>query len=479
MLKNIRFSTFFKNFFYVSVGNITSQILNFAIMVYVANVFGPDQFGIISFVNIVVMYFFYLASFGLYGLGVIEASKNKKSLKNTVDTIVSLRVFLAIIVFMLLCLVTLFIQKDRTLKIMLLINGLTILGSSFYIDWVFNGIEEMKYTSISVIIKNVVYCILIGVVIATGLSKSMYIVPISLVLATFASSGYLLYVYIKKKQQSFSFKVNINKYRALMSESWPFFFNGIFALVNLNMDSLMLGVLKTKYEVGLYSSVYRIASALILIISFFFTPIYPMLISKFNEGKHETLSLIVNKLRKFMITISLPIALGAFILNKEVMNTLYKDDYLKAANTFTILMLYIAILSVREIYGYELNAWGEQRKYMKAVSVSAIYNIVGNALLIPHFGIEGAAINTLISEIINYVLMKKYADRVLKIQYENTYIIRILISGAFLVVAVYLMKLITLNALYIVAVSGMVYFAAIFLTKAFTMKELKGLLLRK
>ncbi|WP_139906019.1 flippase [Clostridium thermarum] len=479
MLRNIRFSTFFKNFFYVSFGNITSQILNFAIMVYVANVFGPGQFGIISFVNIVVMYFFYLASFGLYGLGVIEASKNRKSLKKTVDTIVSLRIVLAIIVFILLCIVTLFIQEDKNFKIMLLINGLTILGSSFYIDWVFNGIEEMKYSSISVIIKNVVYCILIGALIGSGISRSIYIVPISLVIATFASSGYLFWAYIKRQKQRFSFRFNIREYKALLGESWPFFFNGIFALVNLNMDTLMLGVLKTNYEVGLYNSVYRIASALILVISFFFTPVYPMLISNFNEGKHETLTLIINKLRKLMITICIPIFLGAFILNKEIMSTLYKDDYLIAANTFTILMVYIAILSIREIYGYELNAWGQQKKYMKAVSVSAVYNIIGNALLIPHFGIEGAAINTLISEIINYMLMKKYANEVLKIQYENRYILKILISGMCLAATVYLMKLITANALYIISVAGTVYFAAIFLTKAFTLNELKELLLRK
>lgn len=479
MVKSIKFSTFFKNFFYISVGNISSQILNFAITVYIANIFGPDQFGMISFVNIVVMYFFYLASFGMYGLGVIEASNNKKSLKNTVDTIVSLRVVLSVIVFLLLVMVTMFIDKGKTFKIMLLINGLTILGSSFYIDWVFNGIQEMKYTSISVIIKNLVYCILIGAIIATNISRSVYIVPISLVAATFLSSGYLLYTYIRRYKQVFSFTVDLKKYKALLSNSWPFFFNGIFALVNLNMDTLMLGVLKTGYEVGLYNSVYRIASAIILVISFFFTPVYPMLISNFNEGKHETLGLIINKLRKLMITICIPIAIGAFILNKEVMTTLYSEDYAKATNTFTILMIYIAILSIREIYGYELNAWGEQKKYMKAVSVSAIYNIVGNALLIPHFGIEGAAINTLISEIINYTLMKKYANKTLKIKYDNTYIIRMLISGGFLVAAVYLMKLITLNAIYITVAAGLIYGVTIFLTKAFTIQELKALLLKK
>lgn len=479
MVKSIKFSTFFKNFFYISIGNITSQILNFAITVYIANIFGPDQFGIISFVNIVVMYFFYLASFGLYGLGVIEASNNKKSLKKTVDTIVSLRIILSLIVFILLLIVTFFIQKDKIFKIMLLINGLTILGSSFYIDWVFNGIQEMKYTSISVIIKNLVYCLLIGAIIVTNISKSIYIVPISLVIATFASSGYLLVTYIKRYKQGFDFTVDTKKYKILMSNSWPFFFNGIFALVNLNMDTLMLGVLKTNYDVGLYNSVYRIASAIILVISFFFTPVYPMLISNFNEGKYEILSLIINKLRKLMITISVPIGIGAFILRKEVMATLYKNDYAKATVTFTILMLYISILSIREIYGYELNAWGQQKKYMKAVSVSAIYNVIGNALLIPHFGIEGAAINTLVSEIINYILMKRYADRVLKIKYENTYIIRILLSSLTLAAAIYLMKIITSNAIYIAVVAGVIYGIAIFLTKAFTIKELKGLLLKK
>lgn len=479
MKKTIKFSLFFKNFFYVTFGNVFAQLMNFLVTIYMARKFGPADFGIINFTNILVTYFYAASCMGLPGLGLIEVNKKFKSMKKTVDNILSLRIIISVIVFLLLIIVTLLIRRNIVYKMMIIINGLTLLAASFYLDWVFSGLQEMKYNSISVIIKNLVYSILLIIVLYFNIYDSIYIVPISLTIGTAIASVYLLRVYLKKYKLGFNFSVSKKEAKYFLGNSWPFYFNGLFALINLNMDTILLEILKGDYYVGLYNSVYRIASALILCIGFIYIPLYPIIIKSFNEGKSQLLSKIINKLRKLIITISVPLAAGSIILKNQAMITIYGKEYAKAGNTFMILMLYTSLLFIREIYGYELNSWGLQKKYMKSVMISAFYNIVSNLIIIPFFGIEGAALNTLISEIINYTMMKHYSREKIKIKYENKYILKILISTAVMASVIIILKAVTLNAVYLAALGAAAYGCLVFGLKVFTLSEIKGMMIRK
>lgn len=479
MKKEIKFSIFFKNFFYVTFGNVFAQLINFLVTIYMARKFGPSDFGIINFTNILVTYFYAASCMGLPGLGLIEVNKKLKSMKKTIDNIVSLRIVISAIVFVLLIIVTLFIRKNIVYKMMIIINGLTILAASFYLDWVFSGLQEMKYNSISVIIKNSVYSILLIIILYFNIYNSIYIVPITLTLGTALSSIYLFRVYLKKYKLGFNFSINKKESKYFLGNSWPFYFNGLFALINLNMDTILLEIMKGDYYVGLYNSVYRIASALILCVGFIYIPLYPIIIKSFNDGSIELLSKIVNKLRKLIITISVPLAFGGIILKNQAMVTIYGKEYAKASNTFMILMLYTALLFIREIYGYELNSWGLQKRYMKSVMISAIYNIVSNLIIIPYFGIEGAACNTLISEVINYTMMRHYSREKMKIKYENGYILKILISTAVMLAVIAIFKALTLNAVYLAAIGAAIYGSLIFILKIFTLSEIKEMIIRR
>jgi len=216
-----------------------------------------------------------------------------------------------------------------------------------------------------------------------------------------------------------------------------------------------------------------------MIAGLLFTPVYPLLINYYNNEKYEHLSSLINNLRKFMYIISIPMIFAAFILNKEIINTLYGDKYRNAYNVLTILIIYVAVLYIREIYGYALNAWNLQKKYMNIVLISSIYNIISNLLFIKIWGIEGAAMNSLISELINLILMHRASTKAVKLSYEYFSVHTIVFSSIVMSLFICIFKYLTVNGVLLAAIGGIVYIVTLFLTKTITISEVKSNLIVK
>ena len=142
----------------------------------------------------------------------------------------------------------------------------------------------------------------------------------------------------------------------------------------------------------------------------------------------------------------------------------------------TILIVYVAIFCIREIYGYELTAWGLQKKYMNIVLISSMFNIVSNLIFIPMYGINAAAINTLISEIINIMFMYKLSRKTLYFKYDNTFMLTIVFAAILMTLIIYITKYISSNVFILVSIAGIIYCICILIFKVITMKEIKSLI---
>jgi O-antigen/teichoic acid export membrane protein len=478
-MKNIKLNKVVKNFISLTFANVLGQVLMFISVVYTAQYFGPDNFGIINFSNVVIMYFTALASLGLQSLCVLEIAKSKKNNDSKINTILSLKLILAAIVYILVIILAFTIKKSMVYKLNILFYGLTIFPNAIYVDWIFNANEEMQYNSRSIIIKNLVYSLMVIVALKFFKINNLYYLALFMFLSTLISSLYLLKVAKRHYNMNFKFIFDIKEYKRLISNSWPFFFSGIFATINSTIATLMLGLMRTDYEIGIYNSVYKIVNVFILVVGILFTPVYPLLIRYYNEKQTKKLSVLVNNLRKIMYMLAIPLLFVSFILNKEIILTLYGDKYKDGYSVFTILFIYVALLCIREIYGYELNAWNLQKKYMKVVLLSSIYNIISNFVFIKYYGIEGAAINTLISEIINLVLMFKISRSVVKIKYKNNFIAKIIISSIIMCIIILASKIITHNAIVLSGVGIVVYLSLLFMTKTISITEIKENVLTK
>lgn len=478
-MKNIKLNKVVKNFISLTFANVLGQVLMLISVIYTAQYFGPDNFGIINFSNVIIMYFTALASFGLQTLGIGEIAKSKMNNDSKINTILSLRLILATIAYFLIIILVVIIKKSMVYKLNILFYGLTVFPTAIYVDWIFNANEEMQYNSRSIIMKNLVYSLMVIVALKFFNINNLYYLALFMFLSTLISSLYLLKIAKRHYHMEFKFIFDAKEYKRLISSAWPFFFSGIFATINSTIATLMLGFMRTDYEIGIYNSVYKIVNVFIMVVGILFTPVYPLLIRYYNEKQTEKLSILINNLRKIMYVIAIPLLFVSFILNKEIILTLYGDKYKDAYIVCTILFIYVALLYIREIYGYELTAWNLQKKYMKVVLLSSIYNIISNFVFIRYYGIEGAAINTLISEIINLTLMFKISRSAVKIKYQNNFIIKIIISSIIMSIIILTSKIITDNAIILSGIGIVIYVSLLFMTKTISITEIKENFLAK
>ena len=103
---------------------------------------------------------------------------------------------------------------------------------------------------------------------------------------------------------------------------------------------------------------------------------------------------------KPVIAISAGISLICVLFAKELLILAYGPEYAAAAGTFTILALTIAINTPIIIGFNAIIAAGKQNIYIWSAPVEAVSNMALNALLIPRIGIEGAALSTLVTQLV-------------------------------------------------------------------------------
>jgi O-antigen/teichoic acid export membrane protein len=169
---------------------------------------------------------------------------------------------------------------------------------------------------------------------------------------------------------------------------------------------------------------------------------------------------------------------GALALRDDVILTVYGSKFLTSdvQFIFVVLMIHVTILFIREIYGYELTAWGFQTTYMKIIMCSSLFNILANFIFIPFFGLRAAALATLISEIINVIFMRRVSKKAVDIKLEKKYFIGIFFSSFVMGLTVYLLRSFVFQNIFGLVVIGMiVYGILILLTKVLTKDELKYL----
>lgn len=468
-----------KNFIALLFSNIISQLLVFLAGSYYAKKLGSTGFGDLTTVQAIITYFTMVVFFGLQTYGTREIAKDEKKIKYIVGDILTFRVIIFILCFIVISFMALILKikyEDSSMSILLLLYGATLLPSALSIDWVFSGTQEMEYNAVYSIIKAFLPYILLLILLKN--KNQTYLVPLFTLIALIAGGIYQFFIYFIKDRYSIKLNLDKNKINEYIKFGLPFLISGILAMINGNVDRIVIKFTRGSTEAGIYASGYYIIYFLINIITMIFTPIFPIIINCFNSKDTDGMKKIMNMLSKIITAVAFPLVIGGILLSKQLILLIFDSTYLKAYLPFSILLIYIFILFFREIYGYGLNACNREKKYLKAVTVSAFVNLLFNLIFTPKYGINTAAVITVGSEVINILMMKYYAKDVIKVSNIGN-IKKIIFPSALMAIATLFLNYFKINVLVNILLSAAIYTVVILVTKYITVDEIKGFLLRK
>ena len=204
------------------------------------------------------------------------------------------------------------------------------------------------------------------------------------------------------------------------------------------MDKIMLGAMSGTVEVGFYDSTDKLISLPLCIVTAFGTVMLPRMSNLVNKLKIDQLSEIVQKSLALAVLISAPIMAGMMSIITDFVPFYYGAGYDKCVILFYILLPSTLFIAMANVVRTQVLLPNELDKvFVWSCILGAITNVIINTLLIPKLGSVGAAIGTLVTEIIVFGVQIVYARKYVDFLEPLKFIAIVLFSSCLMGVIVY------------------------------------------
>ncbi len=169
-----------------------------------------------------------------------------------------------------------------------------------------------------------------------------------------------------------------------------------FSIVLLRLDVLMLYAMRGEEDVALYWAGVRLAQPWLLFATAFTAAIFPQLCVWYSQDP-ATFGAVYRLAFKYLFAFILPVAVGLSLVAPELLPAVYGPNYVPGATSFAILIVAHVFFFLEQFNAYLLIASDRQNLASAYTIVAGVLNIGANLVLIPRFGIEGAALASLIA----------------------------------------------------------------------------------
>lgn len=364
--------------------------------VWVARYLGPEQFGVFSYAVAFVAIFGAIAKLGLDDIVVRDLVKVPNEYVQYLGTAFWLKLLGGLITVLVVALATLFTDSDSTTNLYIFIISSGIVFQSFeVIDFYFQSKVLSKFISVCRLIQLILSSVLKIYLVLAG-ADLIWFVLVSLVdVVTVAVALNIAY---KMQRINWFYKsFNFNIAKQLLSNSWPLVFSGLVIMIYMRIDQIMIKEMMGAKEVGLYSAAVKLSEVWYFIPMIIANSLFPSIINAKNNNVDIYQSRI-KRLYSFMIWLAIIIAIPTTFLSDWIITLLYGEAYKVAGEVLVIqiwagVFVFLGVASGRWLTSENLQMFA----LIRSLS-GVVVNITLNLILIPRFGLVGAAMATVIAQ---------------------------------------------------------------------------------
>jgi len=377
--------------------------LGLLVGIWVARYLGVEEFGVFSYAMAFVGLFATIATLGLDSIVIRELVGDESRRDILLGTSFWLKVFGAIVVLILLYIATYFTTNDSYTNSLIFIIALSTLFNSFnVIDFYFKSKVLSRYV---VYVNSIVMFIFSIIRIALILNEAPLVdfawagVVNSMLLAI----GYIyVYRYQNLSLKSWGFDTAVAL--ELLRDSWPLILSSIVISIYMRIDQVMIKEMIDAQSVGLYAAAVRLSEAWYFVPMVISSSLFPA-IQNAKEKSSDLYKIRVVNLLNILYLLSIVVILITFVFADEIITILYGIEYIGASSVLSIHIFASIFVSL----GVGMHSWiiveNLQRYEFYSLSFGAFANICLNYLLIDIYGIIGAAVATLISQMVANIVV--------------------------------------------------------------------------
>lgn len=388
---------FFKNTSWLLFGRVFQMIIQFIIGVITARYLGPSNYGVISYVVSYITFFTSVVSFGLNGVLINELIQNEDDEGDIVGTAISLRFVVGLLsAFSVIGIVGLSEGYDSKFIIITFLMAIQLpLTSLDTINYWYQSKLLSKHT---VIIQSVVFIFVAfykTYILITRKSIEWFAFSTTLNIILMSIAFY--FSYKKRSEKSLHF----SKYylKKLFQQCFPFLLANLMVQIYAQTDKIMIRILlNSTEEVGIYT-VCTTISHMISIVPLALIDSGRPIIMELKKKDSRFYEIRLRQLIAGIVWISFFYSLFITLLSSRIIYLLYGMEYVSGSTCLKIVVWYTAFSYLGGIRSIWLICEKKNMFVFFLSIMGATTNVVTNFLLIPQWGIEGAAVATLLTQI--------------------------------------------------------------------------------
>ena len=421
-------------------------ILPLFIFPYISRVLGPDNYGKFSFSNSIISYFMLAALLGIETYAVREGSRirnDKYEVNKFISEIFSINIMSLILSYAFLLFVIFSNKKIYAYKELILILSIMIPCAVLGRDYINIIFEDYLYITIRYIAIQIVGVFAIYLFVKKA---EDYLVYTYIYMLT-NSLGYIINLIYTRRFCSLKLTIHMNLKQHLMPIL--ILFGGQLAVtIYIQSDITMIGLFDSDKAVGVYTITSKIYMLIKGVINALTTVAIPRISYYLGENQMERYRKFSNKLIRYLLLFVIPLVIGLFFFSENLLQIIGGKQYISGVSTLKILALalFCAVFS-----GFFCNGImvpnRKEKEYFFITTLSACINITLNIFFIPQTGIMGAAITTLISEMVVLLLSFYCIKRYLEVEWDFRHLFSVSIAGIGVVIICVLCKMIIKNTI--------------------------------
>lgn len=389
------FQKYFQNMGWMFLGRIFVLVVAFVVNAYMARYLGPANFGLLNYVFSFVGLFGFIASLGIESIANREIIKDHSQKNTIIGTSFYLKLFGSLLSIIAIFVVARLSTNNAVLLGLITMYSLSYIFSAFNIIEVYFQSQVLsKYPAVVTIIAGVVSAILKITAMSFGLGI-IWLTAIYVLESLIIALGLLLFFFRNGhtiREWVFDRKTAL----AILKDSWPLMISFIAFSIYMKIDQVMIKNILGDRQTGIYAIAVKLAEFWYFIPSAICASVFPAIVNakqvnaKLYEGR-------LKKLYRLMFWMSLSVSIIVTVFANIIIYILFGNQYLEAVNSLRIYVWAGIGVSVGYVLSYYLIIEGQTKINAASMIIGALLNVLLNILLIPKYGISGAAFASLIS----------------------------------------------------------------------------------
>jgi O-antigen/teichoic acid export membrane protein len=295
------------------------------------------------------------------------------------------------------------------MKVLMAEAALMLFTSALATEWAFQGIEKMHMVFISLAATSFLQLSL-NMIFVKG-PDNLLLVPLINFLAAMPIIVFFLH--------RLGFKpvlrgLDIGKIRCYLSSSIVIWAISVFAQVYNGLDIAILGFFRSPEEVGCFTIARRAIGGVSLLMIFLANALLPHLSSSFGRDTAR-FNYATRRFLKLSLVMIILVFLPAVIFSKGLISLTVGAEYAPASGPLAIMGMALILVAFNLPFSTGLIAAGMEKEVLKQAAASAALNIVSNFILIPKYGMIGAAISFLLAEALALVWILHVYNKKMKL----------------------------------------------------------------